>query len=56
MSRPGYLLNLGLTPYREAWDLQRSIAAAVSQDAVPDTVIMLEHPPVVTLGRDTLFR
>ena len=53
MSRPGYLLNLGLTPYREAWDLQRSIAAAVSQDAIPDTVIMLEHPPVVTLGRRT---
>ena len=53
MSRPGYLLNLGLTPYREAWDLQRSIAAAVSQGAVPDTVIMLEHPPVVTLGRRT---
>ncbi len=53
MSRPGYLLNLGPTPYTEAWDLQRSIAAAVSQGAMPDTVIMLEHPPVVTLGRRT---
>jgi lipoyl(octanoyl) transferase len=53
VSRPGYLLNLGLTPYTEAWDLQRSIAAAVSQDAIPDTVIMVEHPPVVTLGRRT---
>jgi lipoate-protein ligase B len=53
VSRPGYLLNLGLTPYREAWDLQRSIAAGVSQGAIPDTVIMLEHPPVVTLGRRT---
>jgi lipoyl(octanoyl) transferase len=51
--QPGYLLNLGLTPYLEAWDLQRSIAAAVSQGAVPDTVVMLEHPPVVTLGRRT---
>jgi lipoyl(octanoyl) transferase len=46
-----YLLNLGLTPYREAWDLQRSLAAAVSQGAIPDTVVMLEHPPVITLGR-----
>jgi lipoyl(octanoyl) transferase len=53
VSRPGYLLNLGLTPYMEAWDLQRSIAAAVSQGAIPDTVIMVEHPPVVTLGRRT---
>ena len=49
----GYLLNLGLTPYLKAWDLQRSLAAAVSQGAIPDTVILLEHPPVVTLGRRT---
>jgi lipoyl(octanoyl) transferase len=46
-----YLLNLGTVPYREAWDLQRSLAAAVSQGAIPDTVLLLEHPPVVTLGR-----
>jgi lipoyl(octanoyl) transferase len=51
--QPGYLLNLGLTPYLEAWDLQRSIAAGVSQGAIPDTVVMVEHPPVVTLGRRT---
>jgi lipoyl(octanoyl) transferase len=51
VERGAYLLNLGLTPYREAWDLQRSLAAAVSQGAIPDTVVMLEHPPVVTLGR-----
>src|SRR5438132_13686747 len=50
-SRGGYLYNLGLVPYREAWELQRSIAGAVSQGAIPDTVIFLEHPPVVTLGR-----
>jgi lipoyl(octanoyl) transferase len=46
-----YLLNLGPTPYREAWDLQRSLAAAVHQGAIPDTVVLLEHPPVITLGR-----
>jgi lipoyl(octanoyl) transferase len=51
--QPGYLLNLGLTPYQEAWDLQRALAGAVSQGAIPDTVVMLEHPPVVTLGRRT---
>jgi lipoate-protein ligase B len=50
---PGYLLNLGATPYLEAWELQRSLAAAVSQGAIPDTVVLLEHPPVVTLGRRT---
>jgi lipoyl(octanoyl) transferase len=49
----GYVMNLGVVPYREAWDLQRSLAAAVSQGAIPDTVLFLEHPPVVTLGRRT---
>jgi lipoyl(octanoyl) transferase len=49
----GYLLQLGEVPYREAWELQRSLAAAVSQGAIPDTVVLLEHPPVVTLGRRT---
>jgi lipoyl(octanoyl) transferase len=53
MSRGAYLLDLGLVPYGEAWDLQRSLAAAVSQGAIPDTVVFLEHPPVVTLGRRT---
>jgi lipoyl(octanoyl) transferase len=48
-----YLLNLGETAYLEAWELQRSLAAAVQQGAIPDTVILLEHPPVVTLGRRT---
>jgi lipoyl(octanoyl) transferase len=51
VTRGAYLLNLGVVPYREAWELQRSLAAAVSQGAIPDTVVMLEHPPVVTLGR-----
>ena len=46
-------MQLGLVPYREAWELQRSLAGAVSQGAVPDTVLLLEHPPVVTLGRRT---
>ncbi|HEX7255314.1 MAG TPA: lipoyl(octanoyl) transferase LipB [Gaiellaceae bacterium] len=49
--RPAFLLNLGRTPYREAWEVQRSLAGAVSQGAIPDTVVVLEHPPVVTLGR-----
>ena len=47
------MLQLGQVPYQEAWDLQRSLAGAVSQGAIPDTVILLEHPPVVTLGRRT---
>src|SRR5438105_2105708 len=51
--RGGYVMQLGVVPYREAWELQRSLAGAVSQGAIPDTVLFLEHPPVVTLGRRT---
>jgi lipoyl(octanoyl) transferase len=49
--RPGHLIELGRVPYLEAWELQRSLAAAVSEGSIPDTVLLLEHPPVVTLGR-----
>jgi len=53
MARGAYILNLGAVPYQEAWELQRSLAGAVSQGAIPDTVVLLEHPPVITLGRRT---
>jgi lipoyl(octanoyl) transferase len=53
VTRGAYLLELGTVPYAEALDLQRSLAGAVSQGAIPETVILLEHPPVVTLGRRT---
>ena len=48
-----YLLDAGLVPYREGLELQRSLAAAVSQRAIPETVVLLEHPPVITTGRRT---
>jgi lipoyl(octanoyl) transferase len=50
MSR-GYAMQLGLVPYAEASELQRALAGAVSEGAIPDTVVLLEHPPVITLGR-----
>ena len=53
MARGAYILNLGAVPYQEAWELQRSLAGAVSQGAIPDAVVLLEHPPVITLGRRT---
>jgi lipoyl(octanoyl) transferase len=48
-----HVLNLGVVPYGEAWDLQRSIAAAVAEGERPDTILLLEHPPTVTTGRRT---
>jgi lipoyl(octanoyl) transferase len=52
VSEPARILQLGLVPYGEAWDVQRRVAAEVAEGA-PDTVLFLEHPPVVTLGRRT---
>jgi lipoate-protein ligase B len=46
-----YLYDLhGLTPYADALGLQQELAAARSQQAIPDTVVLLEHEPVITLG------
>jgi lipoyl(octanoyl) transferase len=53
MARGAYLMSLGEVGYAEAWELQRSLAAAVSQRAVPETVLLLEHPPTITTGRRT---
>jgi lipoyl(octanoyl) transferase len=53
MPRGAYLMQLGVVPYGEALALQRSLAGAVSQRAIPETVLLLEHAPVVTLGRRT---
>ena len=41
----------GLTPYAEAWDLQRDLARRRKKDEVSDTFILCEHPPVYTVGR-----
>ena len=53
MARRGRLLNLGTIPYAEAWELQRAVAGEVASGTAPDTVVLLEHPPVITLGRRT---
>ncbi len=48
-----HVIHLSETPYAQALALQREIAAAVNESTAPDTVIFLEHPPVVTVGRRT---
>lgn len=42
---------LGRVDYREAWDLQRSIARKRALNEIDDTLLLLEHPPVYTTGR-----
>jgi lipoyl(octanoyl) transferase len=46
-----HVVDLGLVEYREALELQRAVAAGVAAGSLPDTVLLLEHPPTITLGR-----
>lgn len=52
MSAQAILLDLGLRPYREVWELQHSLHEAVRTGNAPETWIFVEHAPVVTLGRN----
>jgi len=42
---------LGSVPYRDAWDLQRELVEEVRTGARADTLLLLEHPHVFTMGR-----
>jgi len=42
---------LGRAGYQEVWDLQAELVAAVREGAEPDTLLLLEHPHVFTMGK-----
>jgi lipoyl(octanoyl) transferase len=46
------LLTLGRVSYAEALAIQQQVIAARKQNLVGDTLLLLEHPPVLTLGRN----
>ncbi|HEY4096070.1 MAG TPA: lipoyl(octanoyl) transferase LipB [Baekduia sp.] len=46
-----WTVNLGSVPYRDALALQERVRTARQADAIPDTVLLLEHPAVYTRGR-----
>jgi lipoyl(octanoyl) transferase len=41
----------GLVPYAEAYELMHDLADRRLRDEIPDTLILLEHPPVYTAGK-----
>lgn len=45
------VIDLGLTTYSEAWDLQNLIAQEVASGHVSETLLLLEHPHTYTCGR-----
>jgi lipoate-protein ligase B len=48
-----WLLTPGMTPYRVANEVMHGLAARRAAGEIPDSLLLLEHPPVYTLGRRT---
>ncbi|MFY9691546.1 MAG: lipoyl(octanoyl) transferase LipB [Candidatus Acidiferrales bacterium] len=46
------LVDLGLLPYLAAWELQQRLVEARKAGAIPDVLLLCEHPHVITLGRN----
>lgn len=51
MDRLGYVVLPGRVDYLEAWELQRGLAQARQAGAIPDVLLLLQHPPTYTIGR-----
>ncbi len=51
MERRGYIIDLGLLDYQKAWDLQHQLWSKRVKGDLPDLLLLLEHPHVITLGR-----
>ena len=47
------IVKKGLVPYEEAWEYQRQTHASRLAGDIPDTLILLEHPPVYTFGKNS---
>jgi lipoate-protein ligase B len=48
---PARVVDLGTREFAEVWAMQREMVAARQRDEIPDTLILVEHPNVITLGR-----
>jgi lipoate-protein ligase B len=51
VEKKGYILDLGLIDYKKAWDLQHYLWSKRVEGDLPDLLLLLEHPHVITLGR-----
>ncbi len=45
------VIDLGLVEYGAAWELQQRVVSARKAGAIPDVLLLCEHPHVITLGR-----
>jgi len=51
MDERGYVCDLGLLGYEKAWDLQHRLWERRVKEELPDLLLFVEHPHVITLGR-----
>lgn len=49
---PGLLLQPGRVAYETALELQHRLVELRRREKVPDTLVLLAHPPVITIGRN----
>ena len=50
---PARVIHLGRREYADIWQMQRELVAARQAQEIPDTLLLCEHPDVLTLGRGT---
>ncbi|MFZ5648997.1 MAG: lipoyl(octanoyl) transferase LipB [Bacillota bacterium] len=51
MTRECRVVHLGRCDYREACSLQKQLLRLRIENKIPDTLVLLQHPPVFTIGR-----
>jgi lipoate-protein ligase B len=56
MKKEAWILNLDTVPYEEAFELQKRLVKMRAQDTINDTLILLEHPPVLTVTRKATLK
>jgi lipoyl(octanoyl) transferase len=56
MKKEAWILNLETVPYEEAFELQKRLVKMRAQDTIKDTLILLEHPPVLTVTRKATLK
>jgi lipoate-protein ligase B len=52
--KAGNLLDLGVRRYDEVWELQRKLVDLRARKQIPDTLILVQHPHVFTVGKAVL--
>ena len=53
MDKAYNIIDLGTSHYEDAWDLQKQLQSKRISGQINDQLILVEHPPVYTLGKNS---